>query len=72
MDHRTLYVLQKRANIDENVRTNEQLKVFSLSANSHLRMFKIYSEQESNDSITIDTGAHCNLKGHKDGKENLF
>ena len=55
MDHRTLYVLQKRANIDENVRTNEQLNVFSLSVNSHLRMFKIYSEQESNDSIRQST-----------------
>ena len=58
MDHRTLYVLQKRANIDENVRKNEQLNVVSLSANSHLRMFKIYSEQESNDSIRQSTLAH--------------
>ena len=61
MDHRTLYVLQKRANIDENVRTNEQLNVFSLSVNSHLRMFKIYSEQESNDSIRQSTLVHFAL-----------
>ena len=61
MDHRTLYVLQKRANIDENVRTNEQLNVFSLLANSQLRMFKIYSEQESNDSIRQSTLVHIAL-----------
>ena len=61
MDHRTLYVLQKRANIDENVRTNEQLNVFLLSAKSHLRMFKIYSEQESNDSIRQSTLVHIAL-----------
>lgn len=47
--HNTL-VLRERANTDE----SEQKLLISL-IQSHLQMFKIYSEQESNDSIRQST-----------------
>ena len=61
--HNTL-VLRERANTDE----SEQKLLISLKQ-SHLQMFKIYSEQESNDSL--DTDVYCISKGRKDAKDNF-